>query len=283
MSDILGKIIEYKKLELQGTRRKVSLRDVKMKAADAAPVREFLGGFVKDGLNVIAEVKKASPSAGVIRADFDAVRVALAYAQTGARALSVLTDTKFFQGSLADLSQVRAAVGLPVLRKDFTLAEYHIHESRGAGADAILLIVAVLDDPQLKDYLAITEGLGMQALVEVHNDGELKRALKIAPRLVGINNRNLKTLVTDVQVSRDMLTAMQSHPGRGQMKVISESGLKDHDTLVALAKQGADGFLIGEALLKTGDPGRKLMEFLGAITSETLAPSDERATRSPKK
>lgn len=258
MQSTLQKIVDYKKEELEFLKRKMPLQDVRMKARDQGPVRPFLEGFYSDEINIIAEIKKASPSAGVIRSDFQPVEIAKIYEANGARALSVLTDENFFKGSLDFLSSVREAVSLPCLRKDFTLDEYHLHEARGAGADAVLLIAAILDDAQLKDYIDLAESLMMIPLVEVHDEDDLDRALKLNPHLIGINNRNLNTFETTLETSLKLRPKIPE-----ETTVISESGLRSHDDLVGLMQAGFHGFLIGEALMRSTDIGAKLKEFIG--------------------
>lgn len=257
MVTTLDKILDYKRQELEHRRRQVSLKDVQLRSADQAPAMEFLGRFEKDQFNVIAEVKKASPSAGVIRKDFNPLDIAIQYKDFGAQALSVLTDEHFFQGRLQYLSDIKARVDLPVLRKDFTLNEYDIFEGRAFGADAILLIVAALDDFQLKDYQALIQELGMTALIEVHNQEEWDRCPEQAS-LLGINNRDLKTFKTNVKTTIDLLSK-----NKAQMPIISESGLKDHETLKQLNEAGVHGFLIGESLMRATDIGLALQKIKG--------------------
>lgn len=257
MRSTLKKIIEYKKEELASRRRKVSLKDVQLKADDAPPAWPFLAGFKEGEVNIIAEVKKASPSAGIIRSDFSPVNIAILYEEFGARAISVLTDENFFKGSLDFLTRIKQHVSLPCLRKDFTLDEYHVFEARGAGADAVLLIAAVLDKPQLKDYHKLIEELGMTPLVEVHDEKDLAKVQSIPPKLIGINNRNLHTFETSLDTSLEL----SSKTPEGAT-LISESGLKSHQDLVDLTAVGFSGFLIGEALMREEDVGGKLKEFI---------------------
>ena len=257
MQSTLQKIVDYKKDELASLKRKVSLQDVKFKAREQDPARPFLQGFYTDEINIIAEIKKASPSAGVIRADFQPVEIAQIFEANGAKALSVLTDENFFKGSLSFLSSIKGSVSLPCLRKDFTLDEYHLYEARGAGADAVLLIAAILDEVQLKDYTDLAQELAMTALVEVHDEDDLKKVLKFCPHLIGINNRNLRTFATMLETSFQLRPKIPE-----ETTVISESGLRSHDDLVRLMKAGFHGFLIGEALLREEDIGAKLREFI---------------------
>lgn len=263
MTSTLEDILEYKKQELESVRRKVSLKDVQSKARDAQEPKAFLENFKKGKVNIIAEVKKASPSAGIIREDFKPLDVAHIYADHGAAALSVLTDEYFFKGHLKNLINIKAKVNLPCLRKDFTLSEYHIFEARGADADAVLLIVAALDDHQLADYYQMIKELKMTPLVEVHNEEELDRAIELGIiGLVGVNNRNLKTFVTDIDVSSRLSSKMKS-----SSKKISESGIKTHADIELLISKGYDGFLVGESLMKKKDIGAALSELINGRES----------------
>jgi len=207
---------------------------------------------------IIAEVKKASPSAGLIRADFDPVAIASIYARHGAAAISVLTDNKFFQGELRFLTAIRQHVQVPLLRKDFVVDAYQLYEARCYGADAVLLIAAALDVPQLVDLAALSQELGLAALVEVHTAAELEKALACSCRIIGINNRDLHTFRTDVATTLELLR----HIPPGYL-VVSESGLQDHATLVRLASHGVAAFLIGESLMRQADIGAKLDELRG--------------------
>jgi len=274
MPNLLDKILAYKREELAARKRKVSVADVRAKAADAEHPRDFLGTLKSSRSNVtdggyggravsppviIAEIKKASPSAGIIRADFNPVGLAQSFEENGAAALSILTDEHFFQGSLSHLESVRARVKIPLLRKDFTFDEYQIFEARGAGADAVLLIVRSLDLHQLRDYAALTGELGMAALVEVHNEEELKKALLVQPRLIGINNRDLETFKTDLQTTIRLKEKIPEGP-----IVVSESGIQSRKNIEQLVSVGVMNFLIGEALLKSANPSVKLLEFTGS-------------------
>jgi indole-3-glycerol phosphate synthase len=219
--------------------------------------RAFRGALQQRRPAIISEIKKASPSAGVIAAEFDPARIAKSYEQGGAAALSVLTDRQFFQGSIEDLEQARAATSLPVLRKDFTLDPYHIIQAAAAGADAVLLIVAALSDPELAELLAVAEERDLDALVEVHDERELDRALAAGADLIGINNRNLKTL----QVSLGTSFALAKLLPRNVLAV-SESGIRTSDDIRRLIDAGFQAFLIGESLMKQPDPGAALAELI---------------------
>jgi len=256
---ILDDIIAYKKEELAETKRRSSFQDVRARIADAGPVRGFGKALsAGTGIGLIAEVKKASPSKGVIREDFDPVTIAQIYEKAGASCLSVLTEKKFFQGDLAYLGMIRAAVKLPLLRKDFIIDEYQIFEARSAGADALLLIAACLEKQQLKDYLGIAAGLGLDVLVESHTYKELDRSLHAGALLVGINNRDLQTFAVSLQTTLDLLTDIPD-----DRTVVSESGIKTRDDVVKLRQAGVDAVLVGESLMREKDIGKKMKELLG--------------------
>ena len=256
---ILDEIVAYKKEELAETKRGASLADQKKRAADAGPLRGFGAALTATGgIKLIAEVKKASPSKGVIREDFDPVGIAATYQEAGATCLSVLTEKKYFQGSLESLGAIRRAVGLPLLRKDFIVDEYQIFEARAAGADAILLIAACLDRRQLEDYLGIAGNLGLDILVESHTVKELDKTLHAGARIVGINNRDLTRFTVSLQTTFDLL---QDIPD--DRVVVSESGIQSRDDVVRLEKAGVDAVLVGESLMREKDMGRKVKELLG--------------------
>ena len=256
---ILDEIVAYKKEELAETKRGASLADQKKRAADAGPLRGFGAALTATGgIKLIAEVKKASPSKGVIREDFDPVRIAATYQEAGATCLSVLTEKKYFQGSLEYLGAIRRAVGLPLLRKDFIVDEYQIFEARAAGADAILLIAASLDRRQLEDYLGIAGNLGLDVLVESHTVKELDKTLHAGARIVGINNRDLTRFTVSLQTTFDLLRDIPE-----DRIVVSESGIQSRDDVVRLEKAGVDAVLVGESLMREKDMGRKVKELLG--------------------
>jgi indole-3-glycerol phosphate synthase len=257
--DLLKKIVDYKRQELESVRRKASLKDVRAMAEDAAPARGFRDALSKPGVRIIAELKKASPSAGVIRPDFNPAAIAASYEDNGAACLSTLTDEHFFQGSLTHLESVRARVKIPLLRKDFTLDAYHVYEARAHGADAVLLIARILEDAQIKDYAALAQDLGMAALVEVHEEREMDRAKKAGAVLIGINNRNLDTLSVDLET-----TVRLAPLAPKEALLVGESGISAPDHVRKLKSAGVTAFLIGESLLRDPDPGRKLKELLSA-------------------
>ncbi len=256
---ILADIIANKKEELADTKRHMPFHDVKSRASSAEPTRGFSKALsAGTGLRLIAEVKKASPSQGVIRQDFDPIGIAQIYEESGASCLSVLTEKKFFQGDLGHLAMIRKAVNLPLLRKDFIIDEYQIHESRVAGADAILLIAACLDTNQIQDYIGIASGIGLDVLVESHTYQELDRSLIAGALLVGINNRDLTTFTVSLQTTLDLLENIPD-----DRTVVSESGIKTRDDVVRLHQAGVDAILVGESLMREKDIGRKVKELIG--------------------
>jgi indole-3-glycerol phosphate synthase len=237
--------------------KRKSFADMRFDAESRVLTRDFLGAMrtkISDGKPaVIAEVKKASPSKGVLREDFIAADIAQSYAEFGAACLSVLTDQQFFQGCADFLKQARASCQLPVLRKDFMVDAYQIYESRAMGADAVLLIAACLDDVQLNDFEQIARGLDMAVLVEVHDASELDRALKLKTELIGINNRNLKTFEVSLETT---LTLMREVPE--ERLVVCESGIRTRDDVLRMGAAGVNAFLVGEALMRAKEPGEAL-------------------------
>jgi indole-3-glycerol phosphate synthase len=256
---ILDEIVAYKKEELARTKRKEPLADVRARAADAGPLRGFgLALAAQSQIKLIAEVKKASPSKGVIRQDFDPVAIAQVYETSGAACLSVLTEQRYFQGHLDYLGQIRRAVGLPLLRKDFIIDGYQIFEARAAGADAVLLIAAYLERSQLEDYLGIAAELGLDALVEAHTGRELERSLLAGAAIVGINNRDLSSFVVSLGTTFDLLTEIPD-----DRTVVSESGISSREDVERLQAAGVDAILVGESLMREKDISKKVRELLG--------------------
>ena len=261
IADILARILDWKRQEVALSRQQVSLDELRAQVRDLPPSRSFwqaLQPSPQGGSRIIAEIKKASPSAGLIREDFDPVAIATTYARHGAAAISILTDHKFFQGELAFLNQVRQRVDLPLLRKDFTVDAYQLYEARANGADAALLIAAALDVPVLTELTALCFELGLEPLVEVHTAAELEKALECDCRLIGVNNRDLHTFHTDVATTLDLLPQIPA----GYL-VVSESGLRDRETIARLEAHGAGAFLIGESLMRESDFGPKLDALRG--------------------
>ena len=258
MADILSEIAAYKREFVAARQRQRSLADVRAHARDTPTPADFAGALAADGIALIAEVKKASPSKGVIRADFDPQRIADAYAANGARCLSVLTDEAYFQGCDAYVQMAKEVAGLPVLRKDFTIDEYQIYEARVIGADAILLIAALMDSSQLDDYLGLAGELELDALVEVHDGAELAHAKAAGARLVGVNNRDLRTFATTLETTFALVDQMPE----GAV-VVSESGIENRGHVERLADAGVDAILVGESLMREADIGAKVRELLG--------------------
>jgi len=264
MADILDKIVAVKREEVAAAKKRQSLEGVRQDAESRVLTRDFVGALrrkIECGqAGVIAEVKKASPSKGVLRADFEPADIAQSYASgdgdVSAACLSVLTDRQFFQGAIDYLKQARASCELPVLRKDFMIDPYQIYESRAIGADAILLIAACLDDAQMRDFEAIAHGLGMAVLVEVHDEAEMDRALQLRTPLIGVNNRNLRTF----EVSLDTTLALQAKvpTGPDARLLVTESGIATREDVARLRQAGVHAFLVGEAFMRAEEPGEAL-------------------------
>ncbi|MEH1836777.1 MAG: indole-3-glycerol phosphate synthase TrpC [Nostoc sp.] len=264
-NNILEEIVWHKEVEVDQMREKLPLQELQKQALTAPPTRDFVAalrqGKTKPAL--IAEVKKASPSKGVLREDFDPVAIALSYQQGKASCLSVLTDAKFFQGSFDNLAKIRAAVDLPLLCKEFIIYPYQMYLARVQGADAILLIAAILSDQYLQYCLKIANKLKMAALIEVHSLAELDRVLALdGVCLVGINNRNLEDFSVDLQTTCQLLAARGSQLQEKNILVVSESGLHNPDDLSLVLTAGASAVLIGESLVKQPDPGAAIAHIL---------------------
>jgi indole-3-glycerol phosphate synthase len=262
MSDILDKIVAVKREEVAEALTRKSLAVVRADAESRVLTRDFVGAIrarIAAGKPaVIAEIKKASPSKGVLREDFIPADIAQTYAEHGAACLSVLTDVQFFQGEVDYLKQARASCQLPVLRKDFMVDPYQVYESRAMGADCILLIAACLDDAQMKDMEAIARSLDMAVLVEVHDGAELERALKLKTPLIGINNRNLKTFEVTLDTTLGLRAAVP--PDR---ILVTESGIQTRDDVLRMGAAGVNAFLVGEAFMRAPDPGEALAALFG--------------------
>ena len=264
MSDILKKICDVKVQEVAAAKKAMSFADMRRDAESRVSTRDFVGAIrakiSKGQAGVIAEVKKASPSKGVIRADFDPVDIAQSYmvgnGKISAACLSVLTDRQFFQGEPDFLKQARASTLLPVLRKDFMVDPYQIYESRVMGADCVLLIAACLDDAQMAEMEQIARSLDMAVLVEVHDAEELQRALKLKTPLVGINNRNLRTFEVDIQTS----IALKKDVPADRL-LVTESGILTKDDVKTMRDAGIDAFLVGEAFMRADEPGEALAKL----------------------
>lgn len=260
MNDILDRILARKVEELAERSGRLPLAELIARVADLPDTRGFAAA-IESGIEagkpaVIAEVKKASPSKGVIRADFDPAAIARSYEQGGASCLSVLTDADFFQGHEDYLRQARAACSLPVLRKDFTIDPYQVYEARAIGADCILLIVAALDDAALLDLSLLAAELDLDVLVEVHDEEELERALDVPAPLIGVNNRNLRTF----EVSLDTSVKLRARAPRDRL-LVSESGIATPEDIARLRSMGIDAFLVGETFMRAADPGAALKQL----------------------
>lgn len=257
MSDILQKILATKAAEIKAAEEQKPLARVKAEAAHAAPVRDFAGAIrsriAKGQAAVIAEIKKASPSKGIIREDFRPAQIAKSYEDGGAACLSILTDRDYFQGSPEYLRQAREACRLPVLRKDFMMEPYQIYESRAMGADCILLIVAALDLPRMQELEGIAHELGMAVLVESHDESELELALQLSTPLIGINNRNLRTFDVTLDTTLGLLSRIAD-----DRIVITESGIFTADDVSLMQANGVNAFLVGEAFMRAPEPGAEL-------------------------
>ena len=266
MSDILQKICAVKEQEVAAARAALSQPDLRAQAEAQPSARDFVGAIrakhVAGRAAVIAEIKRASPSKGVIRADFHPAEIAASYERAGAACLSVLTDRQFFQGAPEYLQAARAACSLPVLRKDFLIDAYQVFEARAMGADAILLIAACLDLAQMRDMEQLAIALDMAVLVEVHDGAELDLALQLQTPLIGINNRNLRTFEVSLQTSLDLLPRIVSGPG-GRI-VVTESGILQPQDVALMRSHDVHTFLVGEACMRAPDPGAELQALFGA-------------------
>jgi indole-3-glycerol phosphate synthase len=260
MSDILQKIVATKHQEVAAAKQRTPLAHIRQDAESRVLTRDFEAALrakiARGQAAVIAEIKKASPSKGVIRADFDPVAIAQSYQRGGASCLSVLTDVDFFQGADAYLQQVRAACGLPLLRKDFTIDAYQVYEARVIGADCILLIAAALDDETLMDLALLAADLDLDVLVEVHDGDELERALEIPAPLIGINNRNLRSFEVSLETSVNLRRNVPA-----ERLLVSESGIATREDVAHLRTAGIHAFLVGEAFMRATDPGSELQRL----------------------
>lgn len=261
MNDILKKIVLAKKEEISIAKQKNSSSVLIEKICEQDPTRGFADAIekkIKQGFpSVIAEIKKASPSKGIFRKDFDPERFAISYSKNGATCISVLTDEQFFQGCCEDLSKARSVCNLPILRKDFVIDPYQVLEARSIGADCILLIVSILDTKQLVDLEAVAMELGMDVLVETHTQSEIDVALKLKTRLIGINNRNLGSFHTDINNTLNLREYVPS-----ERIIVTESGFSSKEDIEIMRKSNINAFLIGETFMKSIDPGHKLSELI---------------------
>jgi len=258
---ILDEIVEHKKSEVESAKKNKPLDRIIANIEDADKARDFYGDCInKSGIKIICEIKKASPSKGLLSKNFHPVEIAKSYEHNGAFAISVLTDEKFFMGSLDYLSEVSKNVKIPVLRKDFTIDPYQIYEARCYGADIILLIASILDLSGIRAFQDIATSLGMSSIVEVHNEKELELALEAGSKIIGINNRDLKTFEVNLEVSEQLAGSIPEG-----VVVISESGIRDSGDIRRLEKAGITTFLIGETFMTGESPGRELKNLLNSL------------------
>jgi indole-3-glycerol phosphate synthase len=255
---VLDRILDARRADVERRKRVVPETVLKYGVKAASPPRDFSTTLSREGLNIIAELKPASPSRGVIRDPFDAVVLARSLEAAGAAALSVLTEPEFFHGSLKNMRDARKEIALPVLRKDFIFDPWQVWEARANDADSFLLIVAVLGDVLLRELIALARDIGMEPLLEVHTAAELDRALAAGARIIGVNNRDLKTLSVRVETSFELIDRIPDN-----CIAVSESGLRTHDDLLRLRSAGFDAFLIGEHLMLAPDPAAALADLLG--------------------
>ena len=254
---ILSEIVESKKEELEKLKRNKRLEGLKTELKKAPKIRDFKSGISDKGvINLIAEIKRRSPSIGIIRKDLDIEETSNIYQENGAKAISVLTDQQYFNGSLDDLRVAKETTSLPILRKDFIIDPYQIYESRVWGADCILLIASILEDSQLEDFIALSRDLGMASIIEVHSAEEVDRVLSVSSEIIGINNRNLNDFSCDLKTT---FRLVKDIPG-DKIKV-SESGIKSSEDVKNLRASGIDAILVGEVLLKSPDIGKKMREL----------------------
>lgn len=260
--DILKKIVAHKQAEVYAAKNAVSISELNARIRDLEDIprgfeRHLREAIASNWTAVIAEVKKGSPSKGIIRADFDPLEIAAIYQNNGATCLSVLTDETFFLGHLRYLALIREAVSLPLLRKDFICDPYQIYEARASGADAILLIAAMLDLDQLRDFFSVAQEIGLDVLLEVHDEAEMEKALRTECTLIGVNNRNLRTFATDLGTTGRLARMLPEN-----RLLVSESGINSRSDIVRLGSDGAGAFLVGETLMREDDIGAKLQELL---------------------
>ncbi|MHB1413994.1 MAG: indole-3-glycerol phosphate synthase TrpC [Chloroflexota bacterium] len=260
---MLAKILTHKREEIAASKRALPLAELRRRVADVAPARDFAAALRRRNVAVIAEIKRASPSRGPLALDLDPATLARSYELGGAAALSVLTDGRFFSGSLEDLARARAAVSLPALRKDFVVDEYQVWEARAAGADALLLIVAALGDDQLGQLLGLAGEVGLACLVEAHDEGEVGRALAHGARLLGINNRDLRTFAVDLATTERLAALVPA-----DRTVVAESGIHGRADVARLAGAGVDAVLVGESLVTAPEASARLRELAGVARRE---------------
>ncbi|WP_457569990.1 indole-3-glycerol phosphate synthase TrpC [Desulfurobacterium sp.] len=257
--NILEKIVTFKIKEVERRKNEIKFDVVKKIAVEREVPFDFKKAFPENRINIIAEVKKASPSKGIIKEDFNPVEIAKSYERGGAAAISVLTDVEFFKGSPLYLKEIVETVKIPVLRKDFIIDEFQIYAAKALGASSFLLIVAILDDETLKNFISLGRTLGMEPLVETHSREEVERAIRADAEIIGVNNRDLKTFTVSLSTTENLLPIIKD---AGKI-CITESGIKNKDDIKYLKEKGVDGFLIGETLMRSENPERLLREWTG--------------------
>lgn len=268
---ILDDIVRVKRAEIEKRRTRISLDEFRSRAENSPPARDFAGALKgTEFVSLVAEIKPASPSRGDIRSDVDPVKMARLYDEHGAAAISVLTDRQFFKGDLNNLKAARVGANLPLLRKDFIIDEYQVYESRALQADAILLIVRILDDAQLREYRLLAQALDMAALVEIHDEHELERALKSDAAIIGINNRNLADFTLDLATTELLAPKIARASNGHSITVVSESGIFTRADVERASGAGADAVLVGEALMRAEDIGEKVRELASVSTSRAV-------------
>jgi indole-3-glycerol phosphate synthase len=254
---MLDKIIAQKREEVEQRKKEATITDLQQRIARQKPALDLALALKGDHIRLIAEVKQASPSQGMLSPNFNPTKLAQTYAEGGAAAISVLTEANYFMGSIEHLAAIKEVVGLPLLRKDFIFDPYQVYESRAYGADALLLIVAILSQEQLKELVSLSHSLGLKCLVEVHNKGEVERAMPSEAGIIGINNRDLNTFTVDITTTRRLRPLIPQ-----ERIVVSESGVKNKRDIEKIGKWGVDAVLVGEALVTAGDVRAKMQELL---------------------
>jgi indole-3-glycerol phosphate synthase len=255
--DILGEIVSYKRKKVTEIKRKIPLAKLRDRITKLPPARDFKEAISLPGkINLICEIKRASPSSGLICREFNPKKIARSYEKSGAAAISVLTEDKYFQGDILHLFSVKQSVNIPVLRKDFIIDEYQLYESRAFGADAVLLIASLLDVEEIVKFIKISKNMGMETLVEVHYEEDLEKVLSTPAEVIGINNRNLRDFSVDLNVTKNLMKKIPQ-----EKIVVSESGIKRREDVLLLKNTGINGILIGQVLLESEDIGKKLEEL----------------------
>ena len=263
---ILEQIVNSTRKSVEMRKSRMPLSEIEKASSRQPPPRDFVSALRGGDIRLIAEIKRASPSKGLLRANMDAASLARTYTQGGAAAISVLTESEYFLGSFTDLEAVRKQINLPLLCKDFIVDQYQIYEARSHGADAVLLIAAILTQDELKALLETARSLGITALVEIHNRGELTKALRLSPRIIGINNRNLEDFSVDLETTARLRLLIPS-----SIAVVSESGIHTREDVLRLQEAGVTAILVGEALVTSTDPTAKIAELLGRATTSNKA------------